>query len=110
MLEFLLWCEELNMEPLLDVFAGYALQGERLSSPEELAPYVQEALDQIEYIVGDTSTKWGAQRAKDDHPASFALRYVEIGNEDFFDKSGSCDQRFAIFYRAIKARYPQLRW
>ncbi|MGM9486604.1 alpha-L-arabinofuranosidase C-terminal domain-containing protein [Ideonella sp. YS5] len=109
MLEFLLWCEELNMEPLLGVFAGYALQGERLSSPEDLAPYVQEALDQIEYIVGDTSTKWGAQRAKDGHPAPFALRYVEIGNEDFFDKSGSYDQRFAIFYRAIKARYPQLQ-
>lgn len=109
MLEFLLWCEELNMEPLLDVFAGYALQGERLSSPEDLAPFVQEALDQIEYIVGDTSTKWGAQRAKDGHPAPFALRYVEIGNEDFFDKSGSYDQRFAIFYRAIKAKYPQLQ-
>jgi alpha-N-arabinofuranosidase len=97
------------MEPLLGVFAGYALQGERLSSPEDLAPYVQDALDQIEYIVGDTGTKWGAQRAKDGHPAPFALRYVEIGNEDFFDKSGSYDQRFAIFHRAIKARYPQLQ-
>jgi len=109
MLEFLLWCEDLGMEPLLDVFAGYALNGERLSTLEELAPYVQEALDQIEYIIGATDTTWGAQRARDGHPAPFPMRYVEIGNEDFFDKSGSYDKRFAIFYKAIKARYPQLQ-
>lgn len=109
MLEFLLWCEDLKMEPLLDVFAGYALQGERLSSAEDLAPFVQEALDQIEYIIGDVSTKWGAQRAKDGHPAPFPLRFVEIGNEDFFDKSDSYDKRFTLFYKAIKAKYPQLQ-
>lgn len=109
MLEFLLWCKDLGMEPLLNVFAGYALNGERLSSPEDLAPYVQDALDQIEYIVGGTDTTWGARRARDGHPEPFAMRYVEIGNEDFFDRSGSYDRRFAIFYRAIKAKYPHLQ-
>ncbi|KQV47940.1 hypothetical protein ASC95_18325 [Pelomonas sp. Root1217] len=109
MLEFLLWCEDLQMEPLLNIFAGYALGGERLSSAEDLAPYVQEALDQIEYIIGDANTTWGAQRAKDGHPDPFPLRYVEIGNEDFFDKSGSYDKRFAIFHKAIRAKYPQLQ-
>ena len=38
------------------------------------------------------------------HPAPFKLTYVEIGNEDWFDQSGSYDQRFAQFYEAIKAR------
>jgi alpha-N-arabinofuranosidase len=109
MLEFLQWCEDLGMEPLLDVFAGYALNGERLSTEQDLAPYVQEALDQIEYVIGDASTKWGAQRAKDGRPEPFKMRFVEIGNEDFFDKSGSYDKRFAIFYKAIKAKYPQLQ-
>jgi alpha-L-arabinofuranosidase len=99
MLEFLLRCDDLQMEPLLDIFAGYALDGERLSSAEDLAPFVQEALDQIEYIVGDTSTNWGARRAKDGHPSPFPLRYVEIGNEDVLDKSGSYDKRFAISTR-----------
>jgi len=108
MMEFLLWCEDLNMEPLLAVFAGYTLNGDRLATEEDLAPHVQDALDEIEYIIGGTDTKWGAQRARDGHPEPFPLRYVEIGNEDFFDKSGSYDKRFAIFYRAIKARYPQL--
>jgi alpha-N-arabinofuranosidase len=109
LMEFLLWCEDLKMEPLLGVFAGYALGGERLSSADDLAPFVQDALDEIEYITGDVNSKWGAQRAKDGHPAPFALRYVEIGNEDFFDKSGSYDQRFAMFYKAIKAKYPRLQ-
>jgi alpha-N-arabinofuranosidase len=109
MLEFLQWCEDLGMQPLLDVFAGYALNGERLSTEQDLAPYVQEALDQIEYVIGDASTKWGAQRAKNGRPEPFKMRFVEIGNEDFFDKSGSYDKRFAIFYKAIKAKYPQLQ-
>lgn len=109
LMEFLLWCEDLKVEPVLGVFAGYALQGEHVSSPEELAPYVQEALDQIEYITGDVTTKWGAKRAEDGHPAPFALRYVEIGNEDFFDKSGSYDKRFSTFYKAIKAKHPHLQ-
>jgi alpha-N-arabinofuranosidase len=97
------------MEPLLGVFAGYALNGERLSTPEDLQPFVQDALDEIEYVSGDASTPWGARRARDGHPAPFKLRYVEIGNEDEFDKSGSYDRRFAVFYQAIKARYPQLQ-
>ena len=42
-------------------------------------------------------------------PAPFKLRYVEIGNEDWFDKSGSYDARFTQFYDAIKAKYPQLK-
>ena len=70
---------------------------------------VQEALEEIEYVTGDASTKWGAQRVKDGYPNPFPLRYVEIGNEDNFDKSGSYDGRFAQFYDAIKAKYPQLQ-
>jgi alpha-N-arabinofuranosidase len=37
------------------------------------------------------------------------LRYVEIGNEDWFDRSGSYDGRFAQFFDAIKAKYPSLK-
>lgn len=109
LMEFLLWCEDLNMEPVLGVFAGYALQGEHLSSEEELAPHIQDALDEIEFITGDTNSKWGAKRASLGHPKPFTLRYVEIGNEDFFDKSNTYDKRFALFYKAIKVKYPQLQ-
>jgi alpha-N-arabinofuranosidase len=75
----------------------------------DLEPFVQDALEEIEYVTGDPNTTWGEQRAKDGHPAPFKLNYIEIGNEDWFDKSKSYDERFAQFYDAIKARYPQLK-
>jgi len=37
------------------------------------------------------------------------LNYIEVGNEDGFDRSGSYDKRFTQFYDAIKAKYPQLQ-
>ena len=46
---------------------------------------------------------------KNGHPAPFKLTYVEIGNEDWFDRSGSYDERYAQFYKAIKAKYPDLQ-
>jgi len=106
--EFLGWCQDVGMEPVLAVFAGYTLNGEHVTNGPALEPYVQEALEEIEYVTGDATTKWGAQRIKDGYPNPFPLHYVEIGNEDFFDKSGSYDGRFAQFYDAIKAKYPQL--
>jgi alpha-L-arabinofuranosidase len=107
--EFLLWSEDLNAEPLLAVYAGYSLKGVHVNPGPDLEPYVQDALDEIEYVTGPATSNWGSRRAKAGHPAPFKLTYVEVGNEDWFDKSGSYDQRFAQFNAAIKARYPQLK-
>lgn len=113
LLEFLLWCEDLKMEPILGVYAGYSLNAKAPGNPikagPELEPFVQEALDEIEYIIGDATTTWGARRVKDGHPAPFKLTYVEIGNEDWFDKTGSYDGRYAQFQDAIKKRYPHIQ-
>ncbi|WP_405730917.1 carbohydrate binding domain-containing protein [Streptomyces sp. NBC_01537] len=108
LLEYLQWCEDLCMMPLLCVFAGYALHGGYVTG-DDLAPFVQDALDEIEYITGDTSTTWGALRAAHGHPKPFQLKYVEIGNEDWFDRSGSYDERYTAFHDAIKAAYPELK-
>jgi alpha-L-arabinofuranosidase len=109
LLEFLNWCEDLHMQPLLAVYAGYSMMQEHVTPGTDLDPYIADALDEIEYVTGDASTKWGAERVKDGHPAPFALSYVEIGNEDWFDKSGSYDGRYAQLYKAIKAKYPNLQ-
>jgi alpha-N-arabinofuranosidase len=108
LMEFLTWTEDIGAEPLLAVFAGYALKGETIPAGPGLQPYVDEALDEIEYLVGGTDTTWGARRARDGHPAPFKLHYVEIGNEDGFDKQKTYDGRYTQFYDAIKAKYPQL--
>ncbi len=109
LLEFFEWCEDLHMRPLLAVYAGYSMKQEHIEPGPKLEPYVQDALDEIEYATGGTDTKWGATRARDGHPEPFHLDYVEIGNEDWFDRSGSYDGRYAQFYKAIKAKYPQLQ-
>ena len=109
LLEFLEWCEDLKMEPVLAVYAGYSLQQEHVDPGPALEPYVQDALDEIEYVTGGADSKWGAERIKDGHPAPFPLHYVEVGNEDQFDHSHSYDGRFAQFFHAIKQRYPNLQ-
>jgi alpha-N-arabinofuranosidase len=108
LLEFLEWCEDLKIEPVLAVYAGYSLKGEHVTGAE-LQPFVQDALDEIEYVTGDVNTKWGAVRAKNGHPAAFPLHYVEIGNEDFFDKAKTYEDRFADFAKAIRGKYPSLK-
>jgi alpha-N-arabinofuranosidase len=109
LLEFLEWCEDLKMQPLLAVYAGYSMRQAHVAPGADLEPYVQDALDEIEYATGDANTKWGAQRAKDGHPAPFPLTYIEVGNEDNFDRTGSYDARYTQFYDAIKAKHPNLQ-
>ena len=109
LMEFLLWCEDMGAEPVLGLYAGYSLKGAFIKSGPNLEPYVQDALDEIEYVSGPVTSKWGARRAADGHPEPFKLRHVEIGNEDWFDKSLSYDGRFTQFRDAIKKRHPHLK-
>ena len=109
LLEYLEMAEEVGAQPILAVFAGYTLNGSVVPQ-SQLAPYVQDAVDEIQYAIGPTTSTYGAMRAADGHPAPFKLNYVEVGNEDFFDNSGSYNAyRFPMFYDAIKAADPQLK-
>ena len=108
LLEFLEWTEDMGAEPLLAVYAGYSLEGDHIDAGPLLKPYVDDALDEIEYVIGGTNTYWGAKRVEDGHPEPFKLKYVEIGNEDWFDRSNSYSGRFNQFRNAIEAKYPQL--
>lgn len=108
--EYLLWCKQLGAEPVLALFAGYVLNGDHfVAGSQEMALYTQEALEEIEYVSGPATSKWGKMRAADGFPEPFPLHYVEIGNEDWFDRSGSYDGRFAQMARAIRKRYPRLK-
>ena len=108
--EMLQLCEDLGARPLLAVNIGLSHGDAALvrftdrSTP--FAGLVNEALDAIEYANGDVTTKWGALRAANGHPASFHLNYIELGNEDaeFPDYA----PRYAIFYQKIKEKYPDM--
>ncbi len=105
LLEFMMWCQDLHMQPVLAVYAGYSLGGHVVQPGAALQPYVQSALDEIQFVTGSVSTKWGRIRAKLGHPAPFPLKYVEVGNED---PQNTYSGRYIQFYRAIKAQYPKL--
>ncbi|HEY2882294.1 MAG TPA: alpha-L-arabinofuranosidase C-terminal domain-containing protein, partial [Pirellulales bacterium] len=110
LLEFLNWCEDLKMEPVLAVYAGFGLNASYVATGDQLKPFVQDALDEIEYTIGDKSTEWGARRAKDGHPEPFKLTYVEVGNEDNLGNGiRTYNERFGAFYKAIKEKYPKLQ-
>jgi len=55
----MLWASDLGMEPLLAVWSGLWLNGTSLTL-EELQPYIQSALDEIEFLMGDASTPLGS--------------------------------------------------
>jgi alpha-L-arabinofuranosidase len=109
LLEYMEWCEDMHAEPLLAVYAGYSLRHQVVPAGPNLQPFVDEALEEIEYVTGGPDTKWGAERVKDGHPEPFKLTYIEIGNEDGFDTTKSYDGRFTQFYDAIKGKYPDLK-
>ncbi|KAK7062846.1 hypothetical protein VNI00_000342 [Paramarasmius palmivorus] len=110
LLDYLLWCEDVGMEPIMAVWAGLALSGgSGTSVPEsQLGPYVQEAIDQINFVIGDPSqSSAAALRSQLGHPQPFKLQYVEIGNEDFVNPT-TYQYRWRVFYNALKAAFPQL--
>ena len=59
------WCEDLKIEPVLAVQAGYALRGDHINPGKDLDPYVQAAIDEAEYITGDMNTPRGVVRASE---------------------------------------------
>ncbi|CAK8536986.1 unnamed protein product [Lathyrus sativus] len=72
-----------------------------------ISPFVQEALDGIEFARGSPESKWGSLRASMGHPKPFDLRYVGVGNEDCgkYNYQGN----YLEFYKAIKPRYPDIQ-
>jgi alpha-L-arabinofuranosidase len=105
--EYLQLCEDLGAEPLLVINCGMSHQEQREQpkNTDGVGEFVQDALDAIEYATGPADGKWGSLRAKAGHPAPFSLKYMEIGNEN----GGSAyNERYALFYDAIKAKYPQM--
>jgi len=50
---------------------------------KQLDPYVQDALDLIEFANGSVSSSWGKLRGDMGHPKPFNMKYIGIGNEQW---------------------------
>ncbi|KAF2540613.1 hypothetical protein F2Q68_00032979 [Brassica cretica] len=72
-----------------------------------IMPFVQEALDGIEFARGDANSTWGSVRAAMGRQEPFELKYVAIGNED----CGKTYYRgnYIVFYDAITKAYPDIK-
>jgi len=104
--EYFLFCEDIGAKPIPVLPGGYDPHHQRIVPLDELQPWIDDALDLIEFANGDVTTKWGAKRAELGHPEPFGLEYIAIGNEEvgqpFFE-------RYAYFHRAIKEKYPYIK-
>jgi alpha-N-arabinofuranosidase len=105
--EYFQLSEDLGAEPLPILGCGMACQfntGE-LVPMEELGPYIQDALDLIEFANGSIETTWGKLRHEMGHPKPFNMNYIGIGNEQW---GPEYIKRYKEFEKAIKAKYPKI--
>lgn len=104
--EYFQFCEDIGAKAIPVLPGGYDPHHGRMVPLDELGPWIQDALDVIEFARGDASTEWGAVRSSLGHPEPFGLDYIAIGNEEvgepFFE-------RYPYFHKAIKERYPDMQ-
>jgi len=106
--EYFQLCEDIGAQPLPILNCGMACQfnsGE-LCPIEELGPYIQDALDLVEFANGPVTSEWGSKRAALGHPEPFHLHALGVGNEQW---GPQYFERFAKFAAALKAKYPEIQ-
>jgi alpha-N-arabinofuranosidase len=105
--EYFQLAEDIGAEPLPILNCGMACQfnSAEVVLLDELDPYIQDALDLIEFANGSPDSGWGKIRSQMGHPAPFNLKYMGIGNEQW---GPQYFERYAMFEKAVKAKYPDI--
>ena len=111
--EYFLLAEKIGAEPLPVLSCGLACQFQNADNDsnahvalKDLQPYVDDALDLIEFCNGDVNTKWGKIRARLGHPKPFNLKQIGIGNEQWGPLYA---ERLEVFVKQIRAKYPNIK-
>lgn len=106
--EYLQFCEDVKADALYVFNAGVSCEyrSGTYVAEADLQPYIQNALDAIEYAIGPVTSVYGKKRAANGHPQPFPLKYVEIGNEQHGPKYAN---RYNLFYDAIRKAFPGIR-
>ncbi|WP_304237840.1 alpha-L-arabinofuranosidase C-terminal domain-containing protein [Jiulongibacter sediminis] len=105
--EYFQLSEDLGAEPLPILSCGLACQFNTSETVpmDQLDPYIDDALDLIEFANGSVNTKWGKIRASMGHPEPFNLKYIGVGNEQWGQEYF---ERYEAFAKAIYAKYPDM--
>jgi len=106
--EYFLLCEDLGAEPLPILNCGMACQFNtgQLAPLDDLDPYIQDALDLIEFANGGVASRWGSKRAAMGHAAPFNLKMIGVGNEQW---GPQYIERYERFSKALKAAHPKIK-
>jgi len=106
--EYFQLAEDIGAEPLPILSCGMACQFNtaEVVPMEQLDPYIQDALDLIEFANGDISSDWGKLRATMGHAAPFNLKMIGVGNEQW---GPQYIERYQAFVKAIKGKYPTIK-
>jgi len=106
--EYFQLAEDIGAEPLPILNAGMACQfnSAELVPINQLDPFIQDALDLIEFANGDSTTRWGKVRAGMGHSAPFSMKMMGVGNENW---GPQYLERLKIFTKAIKEKYPNIK-
>lgn len=112
--EYFQFCEDIGAMPVPVVAAGVSCQnstrtrgtGQQAIPMADMAAYVQDVLDLIEYANGPVTSVWGAKRAAAGHPEPFGLKYLGVGNEDHITPAFT--ERFKLIHDALKSKHPEI--
>ena len=109
--EFFLLSEDIGAEPLPILNCGLACQFQNGDSKAHVAvcdlePYIQDAIDLIEFANGDITTTWGKLRAEMGHPEPFNLKFLGIGNEQW---GKEYPERLKPFVEALRKAHPEIK-
>jgi len=109
LIELLTFVEDIGATPLLAVYAGYSL--DRHTVPEDgLQPYIDEVINEIDFLTASAdNNRMGALRKSLGRDKPFDIKYVEIGNEDFF-AADSYRYRWPAFYNALRQKFPNINF
>jgi len=105
--EFLQWCKKLGTAPYINFNMG--------NHPDSRGT-LQEALDWIEYVNGETETEYGKLRSANGHQKPYGVKFWGVGNENYeswgkhIKESGSeYADRLLEWTSIIKKKYPDLK-
>jgi len=106
--EYFLLSEDVGAEPLPILNCGMACQfnSAEVVAMDELQPYIDDALDLIEFANGSIATQWGKLRNNMGHPAPFNLKFIGVGNEQW---EPQYIERYKVFEKAILSKYPDIK-
>ncbi len=107
--EYFLFSEDMGAIPLPVIPMGISCQfrNRQIEPIEKMGPWIQDAIDLIEFANGDTNTKWGKLRAEMGHPKPFHMEYICLGNEE--DDIPEFRERLTMFVDTIRKYHPEIK-